>query len=325
MIIFLYGEDSFRSGLKLKALREKFLISHPWASGLTVFDFSEKGRKEKILSEMVSFSLFSSKRLLIVKNLCQKGSKEEQEEILKYLKKNRSHLEAERNLVVVFFEEGVLPKNHPLSSFLLSGSGEAKKQEFKKLQGKKLEQWILVRARELGLKQSFSQKALEKLVIFCGSETRILENEIRKLINFCEGRIIQEQDVAALVKASLESNIFAIVDAVGARQKKQALSLLHQSLQLGSDPFYLFSMLVYQFRNMLRVSDFRENFGYPESEIIRHSKLHPFVVKKCLSQTKTLSFEKLAKLYQVLGKLDAKMKTGKIKPELALDMFIGGI
>jgi DNA polymerase-3 subunit delta len=105
--------------------------------------------------------------------------------------------------------------------------------------------------------------------------------------------------------------------------KKDALLLLHQHLEKGEDPFYLFSMLVYQLRNMLKIADLKENFGYPEREISRVSDMHPFVVRKTLNQIRNFSFAKLTKLYQKLSQLDVMMKTGKIEAELALDKFIG--
>jgi DNA polymerase-3 subunit delta len=98
---------------------------------------------------------------------------------------------------------------------------------------------------------------------------------------------------------------------------------MHQHLEKGADPFYLFSMLVYQARNMLKIADLKDNFDYPEREIIRASQMHPFVVRKSLNQIRNFSFAKLAKLYQKLSQLDVMMKTGKIEAELALDKFIG--
>jgi DNA polymerase-3 subunit delta len=106
-------------------------------------------------------------------------------------------------------------------------------------------------------------------------------------------------------------------------RKKDALLLMHQHLEKDGDPFYLFSMLAYQLRNMLKIADLKENFAYPEAEIIRISQLHPFVARKSLNQIRHFSFARLIKLYQELSRLDVLMKTGKIEAELALDKFIG--
>jgi DNA polymerase III subunit delta len=128
--------------------------------------------------------------------------------------------------------------------------------------------------------------------------------------------------VELLVKANLAGNIFEMIDALGNKNKKAALKLLHRHLKNGEDPFYIFSMFVYQFRNLLKVADYKENGGLAEKEIANASKLHPFVVKKSLNQINNFSLDRLKKVYQKLGNLDLKIKTGKIDIKLALDKFI---
>ncbi|MBU2028482.1 DNA polymerase III subunit delta [Patescibacteria group bacterium] len=326
MIIFLYGEDAFRSNLKLRALKDKFLLSDTSASGLSILDYEEKGQKKeevRLLDILESANLLSSKRLVIIKRIVSQGSKDDQENILTYLKKKRKKIEEDKDLIIIFWEDILNQKKNALFQFLTSEKEEIKQQEFKKLLGAKLEQWILKRMQELFGKITISQKALEKLIVFCGNDTQILNNEIMKLANFCDQKTIQEKDVENLVQASLSSNIFSIIDAMAESRKKDALLFLHQHLEKGEDPFYLFSMLAYQLRNMLKIADLKENFDYPEREIIRVSQMHPYVVRKTLNQIRNFSFAKLAKLYQKLSQLDMMMKTGKIGAELALDKFIG--
>ncbi len=324
MIIFLYGEDAFRSNLKLRALRDKFLLSDTAASGLSIVDYGEKSVQNKLqlLDILESANLLSPKRLVIIKRIISTGSKEEQENVLEYLKKKRQKIEADKDLIIIFWEDALNQKKNALFNFLTSEKGEIKQQEYKKLAGVKLEQWILKRMQELFGKATISQKALAKLIVFCGNDTQVLNNEIGKLANFCGQKTIQEKNVEELVKASLDSNIFSIIDAVAEGRKKDALMLMHQHLEKGEDPFYLFSMLVYQVRNMLKIVDLKENFAYPEREISRVSQMHPYVVRKSLNQIRDFSFAKLAKLYQKLSQLDVMMKTGQIEAELALDKFI---
>jgi len=325
MIIFLYGEDAFQSNLKLRAIKDKFLLSDTAASGLSVFDYGEKSDQNKLqlLDVLESANLLSPKRLVIVKRIISQGSAEDQENILAYLRKKRKKIEEDKDLIIIFWEDILNQKKNALFQFLTSEKEGIKQQEYKKMLGAKLEQWILKRMQELFGKAAISQKALEKLIVFCGNDTQILNNEILKLANFCDQKTIQEKDVEDLVQASLDSNIFSIIDAVAEGRKKDALLLMHQHLNKGADPFYLFSMLVYQLRNMLKIADLKDNFDYPEREIIRVSQMHPFVVRKSLNQIRNFSFAKLTKLYQKLSQLDVMMKTGKIEAELALDKFIG--
>lgn len=320
MIIFFYGKDSFRSWQKAAEIREKFLKSDPAGSGLSVFDYPEVRSKEKLLDVLGVANLLAPKRLVIVKNLITQTAAEQQKETLDYLKERISSLVSDQDLVVVFWEDGLPKKNNALFTFLTK-EVDVKSQEFTELSGLKLGQWILRALTEFAPGSSISKAALEKLIIFAGSDTRALHFELQKLANFCAGRMIEEVDVEALVRANLGGNIFATIDALANNNKKEAAKLLHKHLKNGEDPFYLLSMFVYQFRNLLKVADLKENHGYGEMEIARVSKLHPFVVKKSLAQLRKFPLVKLKKIYQKLADLDLQVKTGGMDIKVALDLF----
>lgn len=319
MIIFLYGDDIFRSHQKLFEIKQKYLASDKSGSGLSHFDFEEGAEARKILGVFSSPNLLAPKRLVIIKRMLSSGAETEREIILEYLKKNGDRLAEGKDLVVVVWEGGPPKKSDKLFKVLEKIS---KHQEFEKLSGMKLNQWILKRIKELDEKASISQAALEKLAAYCGNDALVLNSELEKLVNYAGGEMIEEKDVELLVKADIDNNIFATVDALGANRKKEALRLLHRHLEKGDDPFYLLSMFVYQFRNLVRVADLRERERAGEYEIAKLTKLHPFVVKKSLGQLRYYNFDRLKKIYATLANLDLKVKTGQLEIKVALDKFV---
>ncbi|MFA6383383.1 MAG: DNA polymerase III subunit delta [Parcubacteria group bacterium] len=318
MIIFLYGKDSFRSSRKVSEIKEKFLASDTAGSGLSIFDFDQKDRKTSPLDALGTPNLLAPKRLVVIKNLISSGSEKEQEEISEYFKKNKS-LAEDNDAVVLFLENDQPKKSNALFKLL---EKQAKSQNFEKLVGIKLTNWVLKRIKEIDGEGKISKTALDELVVFCGNDTNILDKEIQKLVNYAEGRIIKEEDIEILVRAKIDSNIFQTIDALAGRHKMEALKLLHRHLEKGEDPFYILSMFIYQFRNLIKIADLKENYGMHEQEIIRISKLHPFVVKKSMAQLQIFSLDKLKKTYQKLSDLDTKVKTGQIEIRLGLDKFI---
>ncbi|OGI29601.1 MAG: DNA polymerase III subunit delta [Candidatus Moranbacteria bacterium RIFOXYA12_FULL_44_15] len=320
MIIFLYGDDSFRTHRKVIEIKQKYLQSDKSGSGLSSFDASEeKNILQKIREVFGMSNLFSSKRLLIVKNLISQASEEEQKSALEFLKKDIKKFEEDKDAVAVFWEKEMPKKNNALYKFL---EKTGKKQNLEKLAGARLEAWILKRMKELDPVSSILKAALEKLVAYAGNETMALDAEIQKLVNYSNGDTISEKDVETLVRVGVDANIFATVDALGENNKKEALKLLHNHLEKGDDPFYLFSMFIYQFRNLLKIADFKERGMSNDYEISHVSKLHPFVVKKSLAQLRNFSFEKLKKIYATLLDIDVRVKTGKLDMKLALDKFV---
>jgi DNA polymerase-3 subunit delta len=241
---------------------------------------------------------------------------------LEFLKSKQENIIGNQDWVAIFWEDNAPKKNNALYKFLEKNS---KKQHFEKLSGIKINQWTLGKLKELNLAAEISKGALEKLIIYSGGETITLNQEIQKLFNYAFPNIISESDVENLVKAKIDSNIFETIGALSSGNKKQALNLLHKHLAKDEDPFYLFSMFVYQFRNLLKIADLKENGLTSEYDIARIAKLHPFVVKKSLPQINRFGFFRLKNIYNQLGEIDTKIKTGQIEIRLALDKFVAEI
>ena len=322
MIIFLFGDDVLRSSQKINEIKNKFLFSDKSGSGLSVFDYSEeKELSKKIIETLNTPNLLAPKRLIICKNIISASLAEEQKKILEFLKKKKN-LEKDLDAVIIFWENEMPKKNNAIYKFLVDKNSGSKNQNFEKLTGIKLEVWALKTIKEINSTALISKNALSKLIAFCGEDNFLLFQEIQKLVSYADNEMISEKDVELLVKANLNSNIFATIDALGVNNKKEALKLLHEHLEKGDDPFYLMSMFFYQFRNMIKVSDLYEKGNRSEFDIARITKLHPFVIKKTLFQMRNFTFEKLKNIYKKLGEIDTAVKTGKVEIKLALDKFV---
>ncbi len=320
MLFFLYGEDSFRSYEKVLEIKHKFQMNDKSGSGLSSFDASEK---KNVLSEiknaLENTGLFSNKKLLILKKIISDSPAEEQAQILNFFKKNIEKLKVDTDSLIIFWENSIPRKNNALFKFLLE---KAKKQNFEKLSGTKLEQWILKKLITPETNTAISPLALNKLIAYTNSDLATINQELEKLIAFSCGKIIDDTAIEFLVMANLNGNIFETIDVLASKNKKSAIKLIHKHIAFGDDPFYLFSMLIYQFRNLLRISSLQENTISSEFEISKLTKLHPYVVKKSFHQAKLFGFLKLKKIYAQLCATDLKIKTGKIEIKLAIDKFI---
>ena len=271
MLIFLYGEDDFSSREKLAQIQDKFLEKNISGANLNVIDFRENNRKIKLSDAAGSGSLFSSKQLIIVKNILTSGDSGAQIEVLDFLKTKKPIIESQ-DVFIAFWESEVPKGKNDLFQFLLKNS---KKQKFDKLEGAKLENWIVKKARDLNSSARFSKGALNKLVAYSGEDLFRLENEIRKLADFKKSEMISDEDVELLVKAKIDSNIFETIEAMSGGNKKTAMKLLRNQLEKGEDPIYVLSMYVYQFRNLLKVGEF---YWQGEKINMRFPKLRNYIL-----------------------------------------------
>ena len=84
-----------------------------------------------------------------------------------------------------------------------------------------------------------------------------------------------------------------------------------EHLDNGDNALYLLSMIAYQFKTLLTIKENPRNSG-----------LHPFVVQKTLYLCNQFTAEQLKKIYQNIFQADLDIKTGKIDPELALELLL---
>jgi len=318
MIIFLYGADTFRSQEKLSSLKNKYLEKNSSGTDPGVLDYGENAGIQQFKDSLAAQGLFSSKRLIITKNAISENNPDAQKEILTLLKL-QAELENDTDTVLIFFESGNPKKNGALFKYLIA---HAKKQEFAPLDGLKLLQWALAYAKELNPEISFSRKALDMLISFVGNDLYLLSNEISKLVNFKNTGEIVPEDVELLVKSKIGSTMFETIEALASGNKKRALTLMHQQIEKGEDPYYILSMYTYQIRTLLKIGDFYYQGLQSAPQIAQVSGLHPYVVQKSLSQVRNLSEAKLKNIFSQLAEIDLRAKTGKTDLVLALDSFI---
>ena len=311
MIIFLYGPDSFRSKIKLNEIIEGYKKSKKSLLNLNYFDASNKEFKIFYDNFKVS-SMFDEKKLVILKNVF--SSKNFQEEFLENLK----NLEALKDLIVIYEGDGVDER----TKFFKTLKKECKSQEFDLLDTKKIRAFAQVEFEKKG--QKINNDALDLLTSYVGSDLWRLHQEINKLSSFKNGTTIKKEDVEIQVKPKIENDIFKTIDALASRNKKQALEFMKKHIDGGDSPLYLLSMIAYQFKNLLVIKELA-NKGLMYASIVKKSGLHPYVVKKNYFVCSQFSQEQLRGIYKSIFIIDSDIKSGKIEPEMALDLLISKI
>ena len=108
--------------------------------------------------------------------------------------------------------------------------------------------FVKQRAKELGV--SIEASAVLQLVRDTGSPS-ILENELLKLASFVEdGKSITEADVSKVCEISSEIDIWALTNALVARDVNQALQCLHRMLKEQNPPHKIFALVMAKVRDL---------------------------------------------------------------------------
>ncbi len=223
---------------------------------------------------------------------------------------------------LVFLESQPLSENHPLIKLAESANNGYVKL-FSTLQGSALERWIRQRVGERG--GQITPQATQLLATNVGGDLRVMSQEIEKLTLYKLGRgEINADDVTRLCPYVAEANIFDLVDALGSRNSKRAALLLQQKVHEGADPFFLYSMMVRQFRLLIQVKILAEQELRPPA-IAKALKMHGFVAGKIYQQSQHFSRAQLKQIYAHLLDMDVSVKTGLTDMGTALDLFVAGI
>ncbi|HTW96727.1 MAG TPA: hypothetical protein VMD74_03690 [Candidatus Methylomirabilis sp.] len=224
-------------------------------------------------------------------------------------------------------------------------------QEFKKLNNSELSAWIKKEVESRG--GAISLRAIQTIIGLIGYDLWQIDREIDKLINFKSGEnpsllraegadkkfpspggvaapggrggfplTIEPADVEELVKGNFDDNIFALTDAIGARDKALAAKLLEEQFELGANEIYLLTMITRQIKIILQVRQALD-LGQTSRQMITELKLNPFVVQKAIEQARHFSLTALKIIFAKLLEVDYKIKTGQGEPAVLLDLLVG--
>jgi len=316
MIIFFYGPDSFRIHQKTQAIVKKYQSKHKSGLNFKVIDFEDSPNEEELNLLFTSQTMFREKRLLLFKNVFKSSAAQ------KLILEKEKILTSQQSDIILLIIEGDLgnKKTDKFYQFLIK---KAKTQEFKLLEESKVLVWIFKNFQRRGFR--FQKGVPERLVEFIGNDLWLLNNELKKLFLYKDReRMITLKDVDLLIKPKMEVNIFRTLDQLVKKDKKSLLEMIHTHLEKGDSPLYLFSMLIFQLRNLLLINEFKKN---PFQRLILQESLglKPFIIKRLSFLEKNISGEELKSLYKKIFELETKIKTGEIEPVLGLDLFVSEI
>lgn len=308
MLYLLYGSDTFRSQLKLREIIGEYKNKHGARAYVRTCE-GENLAFEEVKREAETFSLFQEKKLIILKRVFSNTRVADELVERKEFLLNSPH-------VFLFFEDAEKEPAHSLWKFLLAN---AKSQKFEQCKGLTLLSWVMRACENKG--GSIARDATVSLIEHTKGDLWAIDQELSKLTAFLGAMPIERSHVERYVRQDAELNIFAALDDAASRRLPHALRLLAEHMERGESPLYLFSMLAFQFRNLITVKSAQERALAPGGIAKRYS-LHPFVVRKCLALCSRFSLRQLREVYQSLWTFDYAVKTGKIDAKSALYQFV---
>ncbi len=317
MVIFLYGEDTFRSRERLKKLIERFKAERD-PQGLNVVVLDAASSKVNILEEISASPFLAEKRMIVVERLMKTKNKELQLAIQEKITANK----LPPTNVTIFFEEAAPEKHKEAKALWDTLKATPYAQEFAKLTSSEAGTWVKEYFKERG--KTVDAHALPELVRIAGVDSWQAKNLFEVLTAYSgQNTAITEADVLLFLDGGTEDVIFALVDSIVAQKTKQAFEHLAMERSHGGEDGYVLAMLIRQTKILLELSDaLKRDPGASSDSLARKIGAHPFVVKKSLGLIKQTPPEKFQELHRLLLEADIGVKTGKTDMASTLEYII---
>lgn len=204
----------------------------------------------------------------------------------------------------------------PTTSDLPQAVGDAggRTERIARLMPAEMPAWISARA--VLARVELAPAAIVELASAVGTDTDRLEGELAKLRAFAAGKRVEPADVKALVSGAIESDVFALTEAVVRHDARSATLRLEQLLADGQAPQQILALLLWQFRVLLFAGVITSPADAERAaKAIRSS---PGAIQRWRSQAPRVSLKDIRRAYEVLYATDLAIKQGRTEPENAL-------
>jgi DNA polymerase-3 subunit delta len=303
----LYGDENY-----LKKVYKDKLKKAVVAEGDTMNIASFAGKDivpEKLIDLAETMPFFAERRLIVVEN--SGFFKDGCETLAKYL------AESAETTTFLFVEDEADGRSKMVKA--VSANGRA--IQFVTQQQEVLTRWVLQRLNKEGKK--ITGNVMQLFLERTGTDMGNIDRELEKLICYTMGReVIEASDVEALITDTPENKVFEMINAIGEHDKKRALRLYADLVELREPPLRILFNIARQFRILMETREMMEK-RFSEKAMAENTGVPPFAVRKNIKQAKNFTLDRLKGALREIGELEEAAKSGRlIDPEMTVEIFI---
>jgi len=310
-----YGDDAFAIEEAEETMRSR--LGDASISSMNISTFDADSVNLNTLQQVCLSMPFLSERRLIFLNRVEKlpHGKEAREAVLRLIE------ELPPTSALVFTEildlsrRGALSRYQERSSWLAWVGANPERgysRIFIRPRGAQFTRWMVDYCISCG--GEIEMEAAQLLASMVSEDAQLASLEMDKLISYVgRKRAITAGDVEMLTPYHGQSDVFAMVDAIGNRQGKEASQRLHRMLE-DRDSLFAFSMILRQFRLLTQIRECLDQ-GLNPSQCMKESS---FVLNRLSAQARRFSMDDLEKIIHQLLEIDLNSKSGRGDLDTAL-------
>ncbi|WP_324823241.1 DNA polymerase III subunit delta [Sinanaerobacter sp. ZZT-01] len=321
-VLFFYGRETYLSNWATEALISKYISPVSKELDVSQFDGTLVNVRD-LINTCETLPLFSEKKLVIVKDFVplsgikRKGFTEEDEKkLIEYIK------DLPKTTMLVFMADTADKRRKLYKGVAEAGAA----YEFSPLEEKQLVAFIQKRLKSA--ERIAKPAAITQFISYTGYYDKesdydlyCLENDIKKALFFSQTPELTLADFTGTASANMDTNVFAMIDALSKGDKQQGFLLLHNILQSGENTYKILALICSQFELMFCVKEMQTE-GLTLSAMVNTLGVHEFRIKKAVQFAQRYSVDHLRKMLKRAYEVDKNIKSGELEQGLALELLV---
>lgn len=307
MNYLLYGEEEFLINQQIDKIIKKEQLD---AMSIIRYDL-ELDSIKNIIDDCQTISLFEDKKVIIVNNCNYFNRIKNSEEDINLLLQYFNNCNPNTILILVSHNSSIdstkkITKKIKEIGKILEFNGADTNSIVKKMFDN----------------YKIKDNTINLLITRVGNNIEILAQEVLKLKTYkYDGLEITNDDVIACSTYNVDTDIFKFIDNIINKNKDIALKTYYELLKNNEEPIKIIALLASKFRLMYQVKTLGSK-NMNNNEIALLLGVHAYPVKLAREASIRYSDKLLLKFLKALALLDSDIKTGKVNPELGLELFI---
>ena len=311
MTYLFYGKEKYLIDEEIKKFKSKY-------DDINIVDITYNNNLDKIIDEANSISLFAEDKLIIVRDttIFNRKKKEENSEysnkenfdvLINYLNNQNDQVE------LIFINNQETIDNTKKITKLIKEKGVIK--EFNNINIKET-------IKSLFGKYKISYDLIDLLVNRVGNDISILKEEIDKIITYKDKDTeITKDDILNLTYLNIDVSAFNFADQIINKNKDEALKIYNELLEMHSDPSTVIALLAAKVRLIYSVLELR-HLGYSMYQMCDTLESKEYPIKLAMQAASKTTKDEIISILNDLADLDINIKSGKINPNLGMQLFI---
>lgn len=267
---------------------------------------------DNLIADSDTLPFFADRRVILVENSGYfKGNKKDKDKLLKYI------TEIPDTTVIVFVEGEVDKRDKLYKAVSKAGTAE----EYKLPGQSELLNWVrgMLSADDIRMRSD----AWNEFYLRTGSSMDLMYVEYQKLSAYClEKKIIEKKDVEDICVNASETRVFAITDALAARDAKQVFKVYHDMLRQNEPAPLIFTLIERQLIQLYKLKQLERDGAPADKKMAAVGVKSEWVLGRLSSYQKKFTSAELAHLLECASTYEEAYKRSKMKDTMAVEMLI---